>query len=266
MKKQKQGQKRKSRIILYLLAGILFLSGFLVLMYPKFTDYQYQKDVANTKQIFMQRMESSQNSDSETDDLTEKLYQELVRRNTELYEERQKNLIDPFSYEQPNIDLSQYGISDNIIGFLKIDRMGIELPIYLGANQKNMSMGAVHLTETSYPVGGNNTNCVIAAHRGYSRTAMFRDIEELRLGDEIEIQNFREKLIYRVAEIRVISPTDINELLIQPGRDLVTLITCHPYRHNYQRYVVFCERVTTENQTDNSTGEKSAVQTDNIAQ
>lgn len=246
MKKEKQRQKKKSRIILYLLAGVLFLSGLVVLMYPKFTDYQYRREVAETKQIFMQHVESSSDDgeESESDNLTEKLYQELVRRNTELYEEHQKDLKDPFSYQQPDIDLSQYGISDNIIGFLKIDRMGIELPIYLGANQKNMAKGAVHLTETSYPVGGDNTNCVIAAHRGYSRTAMFRDIEELQIGDEIEIQNFREKLIYKVVEIRVISPTDINELLIQPGRDLVTLITCHPYRHNYQRYVVFCERVS----------------------
>ena len=179
MKKEKQRQKKKSRIILYLLAGVLFLSGLVVLMYPKFTDYQYRREVADTKQIFMQHVESSSDDgeESESDNLTEKLYQELVRRNTELYEEHQKDLKDPFSYQQPDIDLSQYGISDNIIGFLKIDRMGIELPIYLGANQKNMAKGAVHLTETSYPVGGDNTNCVIAAHRGYSRTAMFRDIE-----------------------------------------------------------------------------------------
>ena len=97
--------------------------------------------------------------------------------------------------------------------------------------------------ETSYSIGGENTNCVLAAHRGSSRAAMFRDIEKLEIGDEIYIQNFRETLTYRVAELRVISPTDVQELLIQPGRDLVTLITCHPYRHNYQRYVVYCERV-----------------------
>ena len=121
--------------------------------------------------------------------------------------------------------------------------MEVELPILLGANTENMKEGAVHLTETSYPVGGENTNCVLAAHRGSSRAAMFRDIEILEIGDEIIIRNFRETLTYRVAELRVISPTDVQELLIQPGRDLVTLITCHPYRHNDQRYVVYCERV-----------------------
>ena len=72
---------------------------------------------------------------------------------------------------------------------------------------------------------------------------MFRDIEKLEIGDEIYIRNFRETLTYRVAELQVISPTDVQELLIQPERDLVTLITCHPYPYNYQRYVVYCERV-----------------------
>ena len=84
---------------------------------------------------------------------------------------------------------------------------------------------------------------MIAAHRGYAKTAMFRNIEKLETGDEIYIENFRERLVYKVAETRVIDPADIDQLLIQEGRDLVTLITCHPYRHNYQRYVVFCERV-----------------------
>lgn len=100
------------------------------------------------------------------------------------------------------------------------------------------------MTETSYPIGGENTNCVLAAHRGSSRAAMFRDIELLEPGDRIYIENFREPLTYQVVETRVISPTDVQELLIQAGRDLVTLLTCHPYGHNYQRYVVFCERVT----------------------
>ena len=120
--------------------------------------------------------------------------------------------------------------------------MEIELPILLGANTENMKQGAVHLIETSYPIGGENTNCVLAAHRGYSRAAMFRDIEKLELGDEIYIRNFRETLVYRVVQLQVISPTDVGQLLIQDGRDLVTLITCHPYGHNYQRYVVYCER------------------------
>lgn len=240
--------KRKKGRWLVVAALLLFLAGLAVLLFPIFTNRLYNEKVQKQKAVFEQQIEETEaqleNMAQDTPVLPfEELYQELKRRNQELYEEKQKDLKDPFSYQQPTIDLTEYGLEGNIIGFISIPKMEVELPILLGANTANMREGAVHLTETSYPIGGENTNCVLAAHRGYSRTAMFRDIEKLEIGDEIYIQNFRETLTYRVAELRVISPTDVQELLIQPGRDLVTLITCHPYRHNYQRYVVYCERV-----------------------
>lgn len=71
---------------------------------------------------------------------------------------------------------------------------------------------------------------------------MFRDIHKLQVDDTVTFSNFRETLTYTVDEIKIISPTDINEVLIQPGRDLLTLITCNPIGDNYERYVVYCER------------------------
>lgn len=234
----KNKEKKKKRKGILLLPVLLFLFGLSVFLYPSYTGWRYREDVRDQKEVF------EQETVEETDkDHMEELYQELKQRNETLYLEHQKNLTDPWSYEQPGIDLTTYGLEGNIIGFLSIPKMEIDLPILLGANRENMTLGAVHLTETSYPVGGENTNCVIAAHRGYAKAAMFRNIEKLEIGDEIYIENFRERLVYKVAETRVIAPADIDQLLIQEGRDLVTLITCHPYRHNYQRYVVFCERV-----------------------
>ncbi len=243
---QDKVKKRKGYRWLIVLAVVLFLTGLAVLLFPVFTNWLYAEGVQQQKQAFEEQIKEAAQNIPETGDTVlpfEELYQELKRRNQELYEEKQKDLKDPFSYEQPTIDLAEYGLEGKIIGFVSIPEMEVELPILLGANTENMKEGAVHLTETSYPVGGENTNCVLAAHRGSSRAAMFRDIEILEIGDEIIIRNFRETLTYRVAELRVISPTDVQELLIQPGRDLVTLITCHPYRHNDQRYVVYCERV-----------------------
>ena len=243
---QNKVKNRKSYRWLTVIAVVLFLAGLAVLLFPVFTNWLYKGNVQQQKQIFEQQLEEAAKNISDEEDPPlpfEDLYQELKRRNKELYEEKQKDLKDPFSYEQPSIDLAEYGLSGNTIGFISIPKMEVELPILLGANTANMREGAVHLTETSYPIGGDNTNCVLAAHRGFSRAAMFRDIEMLEIGDEIYIRNFRETLTYRVAELRVISPTDIKDLLIQENRDLLTLITCHPYRHNYQRYVVYCERV-----------------------
>ena len=187
-------------------------------------------------------MDNEYNENNESNKYQE-LYNELKKRNEYLYINKQRDLIDPFSYQQPTINLEEYGLQENIIGFISIPKINIEIPIYLGANSENMKKGAVHLTETSYPIGGENTNSVIAAHRGYSKCDMFRNIDKLNIGDEIYIQNFMEKLQYRVCDIKIILPIEKNQLLIQNGRDLVTLLTCHPYMVNSHRYVVYCERV-----------------------
>ena len=217
----------------------LFLAGFLLAVFPVLTNWNYQEEVRSEKEEFLEQTKRPADGEGRS---FEELYQELRRRNERLYKEHQKDLTDPWSYEQTDIDLSMYGLDGNVIGFIRIPRMETELPILLGANTENMRLGAVHLTETSYPIGGENTNSVIAAHRGYSRAAMFRDIEKLKPGDSVYIENFREILTYTVKETSVIDPTDIDRLLIRGGKDMVTLITCHPYGSNEQRYVVYCER------------------------
>ena len=106
-----------------------------------------------------------------------------------------------------------------------------------------MSKGAVVMGQTSMPIGGENTNCVIAAHRGYRGIPMFQYIEVLQPGDKVEITNLWDTIEYEVAKCIVIRPDDIDAVKIQPGKEMLTLITCHPYPQNTQRYVVYCQRV-----------------------
>lgn len=238
--------KWKKKMIVTVISIILFTAGIIVMLYPYICQYLYQRQADRIINEFDQRISDQQISDQRIEEDTDNwdwLYMLMEAYNKKLYEEKQKNLVDPFSYSQPDFSLMEFGFDEEMIGYLSIPKMDIRLPVYLGANQENMKKGAAHLTQTSLPVGGVNTNAVISAHRGMSTAVMFRDIEKLEMGDEVTITNFRETLHYRVAEIKIINPTDIGEILIQPGRDLVTLTTCHPYRHNYQRYVVYCERV-----------------------
>ena len=125
---------------------------------------------------------------------------------------------------------------------MNIPSIRITLPIYLGANNSNMKLGAAHLTGTSYPIGGNNTNSVIAAHRGFYKTLMFRHIDRIKIGDKLYIKNFKETLTYRAVKIDIIDSKNINSLVIQDNRDMITIISCHPYPFNYQRYFVYFER------------------------
>lgn len=181
-----------------------------------------------------------------------RLYEQMTAYNEQIFTEKQKNLCDPWSYEQSSFDLEEYDIRDGAAAVISIPDMGAELPVYLGATAENMARGAVQLGQTSLPVGGENTNCVIAAHRGYKGIPMFREIERLRIGDPVIIHNFWGTLNYEVSEIEVIDPPDIDKVLIRPGEDMVTLLTCHPYTQNTKRYAVFCTRtdVSADTQTD----------------
>ena len=236
---------RKIAIFIFLIIGVSLLT------YPYSIQKIYDKAALDSIKKFEEIKQSESSSEvvivSEGAkkagiDLGE-LYRQMQKYNLDLYENGQGGFKDAWSYQKASFDLTVWGFEDNMVGYIEIPRMGIKLPLYLGASELNMSKGAVHLTETSLPIGGKNTNCVIAAHRGYSRAAMFRDIEELQIGDQIHITNLWETLIYRVVECKVINPNETSEVLIQKERDLVTLITCHPYRYNYQRYVVYCERI-----------------------
>lgn len=214
--------------------------GCVSLLYPKICQRRYDREIREDEKEFVTNRDNP--PARQPDSRLEELYQRLTAENEQLFQDGQEGLKDPFNYLQPSIDLAEYGLADNRIGYLKVPAMHIVLPVYLGANEENMKMGAVHLTGTSYPIGGDNTNVVIAAHRGYATQAMFRDIEKLQPGDLIEVENFRETLTYRVTATKIVSPDALEDIEIKPGKEMMTFSTCHPYTQNYQRYLVYSER------------------------
>ena len=114
---------------------------------------------------------------------------------------------------------------------------------YLGASDAHLAAGAAVLGNTSAPIGGDNTNCVIAGHRGWRGADYFRHIDRLQVGDTVKLTNLWETLTYTVADIRIMQPHEVDKIKIQQGRDLLTLLTCHPYASGgRQRFVVYCER------------------------
>lgn len=253
------------RIAGYALAGFLFLTGFLIFSYPllvsRLTDQTMTEEMESFHSV--KETASGQDSREEGSPAEEKrqngeLYEAMREYNQSIAENGQSGLTDAWAYEQSSVDLSEYGLYNAPVGVLRIPKMEVELPIYLGASKNNMSKGAGQLGQTSMPIGGTDTNCVIAAHRGYNGSPFFREIERLKIGDEVFIENLWETLTYRVSKTEVISPDEIDKVLIQAGKDMVTLITCHPYTHNYQRYVVYCERVLDDEKN------KDGIEEDNV--
>lgn len=227
--------------ILTVISILLILGGLGIFLYPRFSNFTYQREILDDMEEFIGEREGA--LEDKERDLIDDLYRKLEEENERIYLEKQEKLKDPFVYESIGIDLKKYGIENNVIGYLNIPKIGINVPIILGANQKNLLKGVTLMTETSYPIGGENTNSVIAGHRGLPDKKIFRDIEKIEIGNEIYIENFKEKLTYKVVETEVIEPNEIDKVLIQDGKDMLTLFTCHPYRVDNMRYVVFAERV-----------------------
>lgn len=218
------------------LAAVLAVTGICVMLWPMFTGHRLQSNAATAAQEFLADRDEPEQQYPE-------LLADLQTYNRRIYNEKQSGLVDLEACETPAADLTSYGIEDEIIGVLEIPAMELTMPVYLGASDTHLAAGAAVLGNTSAPIGGANTNCVIAGHRGWRGADYFRHIDRLQVGDTVTLTNLWKTLTYTVADIQIIQPHEVEKIKIQPNRDLLTLLTCHPYASGgRQRYVVYCVR------------------------
>ena len=224
---------RKTSLVL---AALLAVAGICVMLWPVFTGHRLQADTNEAVQNFLAER-------NEPEQKCPELLAALQVYNQRIYVEKQSGLVDLEACEEPAADLTAYGIEDEIIGVLEIPTMELTMPVYLGASDTHLAAGAAVLGNTSAPIGGANTNCVIAGHRGWRGADYFRHIDRLQVGDTVTLTNLWKTLTYTVADIQIIQPHEVEKIKIQPNRDLLTLLTCHPYASGgRQRYVVYCVR------------------------
>lgn len=238
----------------FMTAQILFLLGLLIALAPCFSGHWLEAQAEQTAERFNETISESKNEESPSFTESEDgdfPYPELFRAaqayNEELYRNRQAGFTSISAYQEPSICLSDYGIEDGVFGTVCIPKLGVTLPIYLGASEENMAKGAAHLSQTSLPIGGINTNCVLAGHCGFNGADYFRHLSTLTEGDEVILTTFWGEDHYRVSGVAVIAPDDIASVMIQPGRELLTLLTCHPYASGGKyRFLAICEKEISE--------------------
>ena len=246
---------RRKGILITLLFLWIYLVGMGILLYPAINNYYTSKRMESSVESFYGTESGTDSTEAtqaaqETEPPTPypELLEMLEAYNRELYEDDQSKLSSLAATEQPGVLFSVSGQAGDVFGVLSIPKLEMEMPLYLGATDKHMADGAAQLGQTSIPIGGKNTNAVIAGHRGYNGAPYFRYVPELQIGDSVDITNLWGTLHYKVVETRIIQPNDIDAIKIQPGRDLITLLTCHPYASGgRQRFLVICERMEEEN-------------------
>ena len=127
---------------------------------------------------------------------------------------------------------------DGMMGMIEIPKINIKIPIYHTTSEEILQKAAGHLEGSSLPVGGRDTHAVISAHRGLPSAALFTDLDRLVEGDHFLLHILDKTLCYEVEQILVVEPEDTEALSVEPGRDLVTLLTCTPYGVNSHRLLV----------------------------
>ena len=225
---------RNHKTVIFLTIG--FLVGICILLYPTLSDYWNSKTQSRAVTNYESVLENLD------EDVYKSIFENAYAYNKALYETNYP-LID---YKNVPGYYETLSVTDNdMIGYLKIDCIGVELPIYHGTSDAVLNKGVGHLEGSSLPVGGENTHCIMSAHRGLPSSKLFTDLDRVELGDTFQIVVLDQVLTYQVDFIKIIEPNDVSNMQIIEGGDYCTLFTCTPYGINTHRLVVRGIRIET---------------------
>lgn len=217
--------KRLKRIYFSILILITLIAlGFL--LYPSFSNYINNKFAVSTISDYTEKINNVK--DEEVDDLIKN----INKYNYDLFNGTAEN-------ELPDYLNVHEG---DVLGYIEIPSINIKLPIYYGTSVDILKKGVGVLDGTSLPVGGENTHSVLSAHTGLANQRLFTDIDKLKDGDVFYLHILKKDLAYKVNQIKVVHPDEIDELKISDDKDYVTLLTCYPYGINTERLLVRGER------------------------
>ena len=229
--------KKVTPIIIIIL---FFLIGVGVLSYPLVSSVINNIDMRNAQGDYVEKAKSMEPAK------IRKMFAEANAYNQSLI----SNMIltDPFDEEAYKKIGERYtkvfnAGSDGLMGYIKIPKINVNLPIYHGTSLEVLSKGAGHLENTSLPVGGKGTHSVISAHSAYPTQTFFDYLTEIKEGDSFYIYVLDRVLKYEVDQIKVVLPNDTSNLYIEHDKDYMTLVTCTPYSINTHRLLVRGKRV-----------------------
>lgn len=215
---------------------LIVIAGFLLLAYPFLSNYLFEKSAGSTVESYQEK------TDMMDQKIKEKVLDEARGYNENLLRSSIQ-LTDPFKTKKINGETVFYNNILNvdrseIMGYVKIPCISVDLPIYHGTSAEVLERGIGHLAASSFPIGGESTHAVLTGHTGLSSAKLFTDLTEMKKGDLFFIYVLDKKLAYRVDRITVVKPEDTRNLQIIDGEDHVTLLTCTPYGVNDHRLLV----------------------------
>ena len=238
-KRVRSSGKRRKRLDA-VVAIIAIMVGIAIFAYPMVSDYVYKQ---NTTTVARSQEGTVNQTDQATLDAEK---QKAIDYNEKLLSSRTV-ITDPFDPDTQRVTDEDYESvlnlkGDGVMGTITIPKIHVEMPIYHGTDDETLQKGVGHLQETSVPIGGEFTHSVLSGHTGLPSMKVFDNLDQLEVGDYFIITVLGEDHAYRVTSTEVVLPDETDSLVIQPGKDLCTLVTCTPYGINTLRLLVHAER------------------------
>ena len=226
--------KKKDRFQNIILVSVLVI-GLSLLLYPTVSDWWNSMAQSKAVSDYMEQLGTVDNEEYQ------RMWDEAVAYNESLLDR-----MNPYGLT-PELELQYWDLLDvtgkDIMGYIEIPAIHVSLPVYHGTDDTVLQMAIGHLDWTSLPTGGASTHCVFSGHRGLPSARLFTDLDDLILGDVIVMHIMDETLTYEVDQIKIVEPHESEDLLIQEGKDLLTLVTCTPYGVNSHRLLVRGHRI-----------------------
>ena len=227
--------KRHGTTIILLLVLVIGLS---LVLYPTFSDWWNSMHQSRAVTSYVEQVA---NIDK---DQYDRIWNAAWEYNASLADRLNSFVLDETQEAEYNelLDIGGTGI----MGYIEVPAIGVTLPIYHGTDEAVLQVAVGHLEWTSLPVGGESSHCVVSGHRGLPSARLFTDLDKLVVGDQIIFRVLDEILTYEVDQILIVEPHQTEDLMIERGKDLCTLVTCTPYGINTHRLLVRGHRVETQ--------------------
>lgn len=229
--------KKKKGILSTIILVLVILVGLSVMLYPIVSSWWNSK--VQSKLVAQYDEQISKIDESRFEEFFNNAYE---------YNRQLANIHSPLTeYDKvkgydDTLDVTRTGI----MGYVTIPQINVELPIYHGTSEGVLNIAVGHLQGSSLPVGGLGTHAVISAHRGLPSATLFSDLDKMAIGDVFTVTVLNEVLSYKVDEINVVLPYEMEKLAIDKNNDYVTLMTCTPYGVNSHRLLVRGVRIPNE--------------------
>lgn len=227
-------KKKKGGFTNFLLVMILIM-GLSLVLYPPISSYWNSK---LQSRVIANYTDSVAAMDEEE---YNKIWYDAIMHNKSL-------LTRSTDYGLPDEQKEQYDellnvAGNGIMGYVEIPSIHSFLAVYHGTSDSVLQIAVGHLDWSSLPTGGESTHCVLSGHRGLPSARLFTDLDQLREGDVFMLHILDETLTYEVDQILIVLPNEVNDLVIEEGKDLCTLVTCTPYGVNSHRLLVRGHRI-----------------------